>query len=91
MSRREHLKMVTATLPGYDCFVSPPTGRNQMIMLAGWWVELLLTGAGLILMLAVSPWAGLPFIFFSCAYALVIIPRLRERLGFNRWRGGWKT
>lgn len=77
-------------LGAYCCDMSKPTGRNQMIMLAALWVELLLLGAGLILMLAVSPWAGIPFILLGSLYALVIIPRLRERLGFNRWRGGWK-
>ena len=59
-------------------------------MLACWWIELLLIAGGVVLILTVNAWGGLALMLLGCAYAVLVIPRLRTRLGFNRWRGGWR-
>ena len=78
-------------IPGTKTLVSSVSPRGQALMLACWWIELLLLAGGLALIWTVSVWVGVGLIALGAAYAVVVIPRVRMRLGFNRYRGGWQS
>jgi hypothetical protein len=75
---------------GTNDLVGPPSVRGQFVTLACSSLELLLIAGSLALMLTVNVWAGIALMVLAVTYAVVVIPCVRTRLGFHRWRGGWE-